>query len=97
MNDFCNDWYLAGSGLFGILFICSELLGASSCKYNGVFSFILSGMRCCGGVLEVEMRIDDGDEAEVRLNWGLVGEPPGRNTVEINSVEEVCVSIIEVE
>lgn len=44
-----NDTLLYITNLISIsLFVISEILGMSTCSYNGVFHFILGGSSCCG-------------------------------------------------
>jgi len=63
MDDRCYDLHLVASFIMGILFILSEILGASTCEYNGVFSFVLSGMRCCGDRrFNVEVEVERGSQ-----------------------------------
>ena len=44
----------------GFLFILSEVLGASTCKYNGVFQFIFDGCLCMEGKkIYIDVRIEE--------------------------------------
>lgn len=44
----------------GFLFILSEILGSSSCRYNGVFQFVFDGCLCMDGKkLYIDVRIEE--------------------------------------
>lgn len=44
----------------GVLFLASEILGASKCQYNGVFEVIFKGFGCClGGTVTYTPKIRD--------------------------------------
>jgi hypothetical protein len=44
-----NDALLIGNVIFAALFTISEVLGWSTCKSNGVFDFIITGIPCAPG------------------------------------------------
>ena len=48
MVDLC-EYFAYGQGITFFLFIMSEILGSSTCKYNGVFQLILGGCACLSG------------------------------------------------
>lgn len=58
-----EDWnkvLVAGFSVSSFLFILSEVLSMSSCKYNGVFQFVVSGCYCVGGRdINIDIRIED--------------------------------------
>lgn len=40
---------MIGNIILGVLWIISELMGMSTCEYNGVIQFVISGCACLGG------------------------------------------------
>lgn len=67
-----TDILIVSNAAFLLLWLCSEMMGMSTCEYNGVFQFIFS----CGGCMKgkkiiVDVHIQE-DEAIVTVN----GSPP---------------------
>lgn len=50
-----NDTFLYVTNIISIcLFLISEILGMSTCSYNGVFHCILGGFSCTSGQIYVD-------------------------------------------
>ena len=55
IKDECIDGYIA-SGIVGVLFLLSEIIGWSRCEYTGVFQLIVSGFSCFGRKVDIDIR-----------------------------------------
>ena len=68
MSDNVSVYLVIGNVILGGLWIISELMGMSSCEYNGVIQFIISDCACLGGK---KIYIDIGvrhEEAIITIN-----------------------------
>jgi hypothetical protein len=54
-----NDTILYITNLISVsMFLISEILGMSTCSYNGVFHFILGGSSCCSGCRKIYVDVN---------------------------------------
>jgi hypothetical protein len=54
-----NDTILYITNLISLsMFLISEILGMSTCSYNGVFHFILGGSSCCSGCRKIYVDVN---------------------------------------
>lgn len=65
VDERTKDFLILTSCVSFALFIISEILGMSSCEYNGVFHFVISGCSCLGRrKMFVDVRIEESENDE---------------------------------
>lgn len=62
-----NEYLIVFSTISSILFIISEILGMSTCEYNGVIHFILGGCFCKHKNVYVDISVGESAQEQPRV------------------------------